>query len=607
MQRSYRILFLFLILYSVRGLCTPQDERQVIGKAGDQFINEQEFIERYELTPDLYRHRKSQTELNKAEFLYSMIAEKLLAQEARARHLDTVPAFINGFRDLTKKIARDQLYKEEIRGKVDVTPREIRQGIAEAKKELFLQYLYFDDSASARFVRRQIRSTRDFDRMRVDSSLGAVSDTATVIWGDADTAIQYAAYKLVLNEISPVIRASTGYYILKLARVRPNAYYTSLQPDILRERVVTKLRERKERQETLRYLGRTLPHKKAFSPPGLFREFADKMFAVCNAHRTGTQNTLSQEMTAELADSCGEILQDSLIITPSRVWMVREVIGRLYLKSFPTTFTSVKQIGNALYDEFQEWADQELLEEEAISRGIDREEGVQEQLRPWQDRYLSDLMKEYIGRTIRATDADVYNYMKYSDSSTAVPMVQLRELHTQSLDEMRSAIADLTRGIPFPMVIQRYSCDPEEKKREGVGQPFPITARPPIGEIAWELEPGRQYGPIEDGSRYLLLEVMAKKNVMNSGDTSAAGRFQRARENFLRHKKARTITQFLAQTAAKRGYDVYLDRLKKIEVTTTPMLTYRFLGFGGRIFAVPFVDKQVDWLNEEPPAGVIVP
>ena len=57
----------------------------VVARAGNAFISEREFQERFELTPGLYRHRKAQLEQEKLTFLYSMIAEKLLAQEARER------------------------------------------------------------------------------------------------------------------------------------------------------------------------------------------------------------------------------------------------------------------------------------------------------------------------------------------------------------------------------------------------------------------------------------------------------------------------------------------------------------------------------------------
>jgi hypothetical protein len=37
------------------------------------------------------------------------------------------------------------------------------------------------------------------------------------------------------------------------------------------------------------------------------------------------------------------------------------------------------------------------------------------------------------------------------------------------------------------------------------------------------------------------------------------------------------------------------------------MMTYRILGFGGRMFEVPFVERQIDWLSIESPSSQISP
>ena len=51
----------------------------VLAKAGDLFVTEKEFLQRFELLPALQRSRKSRLEESKLELLYSLIAEKLLA------------------------------------------------------------------------------------------------------------------------------------------------------------------------------------------------------------------------------------------------------------------------------------------------------------------------------------------------------------------------------------------------------------------------------------------------------------------------------------------------------------------------------------------------
>jgi hypothetical protein len=72
-------------------------------------------------------------------------------------------------------------------------------------------------------------------------------------------------------------------------------------------------------------------------------------------------------------------------------------------------------------------------------------------------------------------------------------------------------------------------------------------------------------------------------------------------------KQKRRQTLFVAQSAAARGYEIYDDRLAQLQVTSTSSVVYRFLGFGGRMFAVPFVQPDIEWISEEPPRQQILP
>jgi hypothetical protein len=100
---------------------------------------------------------------------------------------------------------------------------------------------------------------------------------------------------------------------------------------------------------------------------------------------------------------------------------------------------------------------------------------------------------------------------------------------------------------------------------------------------------------------------VGKKSAPASSDTSLAGRIAKAREEFLKKKQNRRVSLFLAQTGQERGYAVYEDRVRALNVTPIPMMTYRILGFGGRMFEVPFVEKQTDWLEIESPRTKILP
>jgi parvulin-like peptidyl-prolyl isomerase len=183
-------------------------------------------------------------------------------------------------------------------------------------------------------------------------------------------------------------------------------------------------------------------------------------------------------------------------------------------------------------------------------------------------------------------------------------MVKIRELRTSTLEEMRVALSALDGGIPFEEAVVRYSRAPDARATRGVTPFFTVTDRPPLGAIAAELPAGERFGPVRDSAGYVTFEVLEKRNTAVSGDSA---RREQAVAELMRMKQRRKQTLFVAQSAAARGFEIYDDRLAKVTVTSTSSVVYRFIGFGGRMFAVPFVQPDVEWISEEPPRQQILP
>ena len=604
---------LTILLLVTGALCLTEARAQstqvpadVVAKAGDTYITEKEFVERFEMLPGLQRHRAGRMEEAKLELLYSLVAEKLMAQEARTRGMDQDSIFRLSFEEVRKMLARDQLYRNEVSGKIRVTPKEMTEGVAQALKEVLISFLYCDRRSDAEFLRKQIKTGKEFDSIQIDTSIHAVRDTATIIWSDATSAIERAAYSTRKGEISPVIPAGTGFYILKVERVQSNAFYASMQQSVLRERVEQRIRERKEQQRLNDFVGSTLRNKVGYSRPEPLRELC---LALKKSY-AGTQVTgkvsLSEGMLKEIRRECQRQLQDTLAVAGDVAWTMGESIDRMYAKGFTldsVTVSSIPQQVNAL---LRVWVQQELLAQEALARGLDKYPSVRQQLEVWYDNFLEQSMRFYLKRQAKVSDAEVLSFMQSTDSSVVIPRVQIRELRTASLDEMHEALNELQSGRAMEQVIDRWCNDVYLRQRKGISNPFPVSDRYPVGEIAWQMLVGQRYGPVREGSGYLYFELMSKDSQREPTDTAYAGRKQRATNELLRQKEKRLLNLFLAQAGESRGYTIFQDRLSRMKVSPIPMMTFRILGFGGRMFAVPFVDRQIEWLNVEPPKGKIV-
>jgi len=77
-------------------------------------------------------------------------------------------------------LVRDQLYREEISGKITLSKEEVRKAFIDAKRQLFLSYLYFEDSTDAAFVRKQLKNCSQFNRFQIDTTMAVLRDTATL-------------------------------------------------------------------------------------------------------------------------------------------------------------------------------------------------------------------------------------------------------------------------------------------------------------------------------------------------------------------------------------------------------------------------------------------
>jgi hypothetical protein len=603
-----RIISLFAgILLAAGFLAQAQQENvTVVARAGGVFISEREFQERFELTPGLYRHRKPQLEQEKLTFLYSLIAEKLLAQEALARGLDTAAVFRAGMADLVKLFARDELYRREVRQKVFVSGPEVKEGMLRARQQLLVNYMYFPDETGAGFVRSHLRTGKNFDRHVLDASLQALRDTATVLWGDADTTIESAAYRLGADDVSPVIHAGEGWYILRLRRVERNALYADLSLQTLRERVEIRLRIRKERVREEEFMEEVLRNRISYSPPALYRAVGEAVAAVFRRHYAPPSVALTPAMASEVLDRLPGKEADTLIIAGTTSWTVAEAVSRLAALGFTVNGDSVRGVAARLFSVFRDWSRQELMAQEAAARRLDRSPEVQQQLAPWRDHYLAGMTERRIHDVTRVSDAEVYAYLRSTDASLPVPEVQLRVLRTLTARDMQEAFHFLEQGGTFVDAVRRYSID-TTAATGGVTPWLAITERPPLGAIAARLDSGQFYGPLRDSTGFLYIQLLRKRNGRRDGDTSFTGRFGRASRDLLDMKSRRAVTLFTAQSAARLGYDIYMDRLKMLKVTPLPMLAYRFLGFGGRMFEVPFVSPKVEWLDAEPPREHILP
>lgn len=135
------------------------------------------------------------------------------------------------------------------------------------------------------------------------------------------------------------------------------------------------------------------------------------------------------------------------------------------------------------------WVTRQVLYQDARRQGVHLQDEVQRRLIKSEKDILNDAYREIIvrnaARELTVTNQEVHDYYAQFRDQFVLQERYLRMRHvvTATLDESRNAKAELLRGIPWEIVVDRYALNKEETLRRAE-QFFPqsavLTDNPPM-------------------------------------------------------------------------------------------------------------------------------
>jgi hypothetical protein len=72
-------------------------------------------------------------------------------------------------------------------------------------------------------------------------------------------------------------------------------------------------------------------------------------------------------------------------------------------------------------------------------------------------------------------------------------------------------------------------------------------------------------------------------------------------------KAQKKVNEYVAGLARDRRVTMYYDRLARVKVNPSSMVTKRYLGFGGVMTAVPTIKPVWQWVKEAPNVQEVLP
>lgn len=597
------LFFCLLILFLFVNNIFAQDESTVVAKVGNQIITVEEFRERYEFMPHLNYSSDNKDTLKK-EFLYSLIAEKLWALEGLEKRIDTLDVVRNSLKTLEKLFVKDELFRREVESKIKIAPEEISKGLLRVARTLYLKIITSSDSSEIFRIYNHLVNFNNFDSLlAVRPEYNSQQKPLQIKLGTlSDEYAEDVVFNLRINEISAPMLSNNNWFIFKLENEEIDSTILS-DNETARNKTISILSERKRKALAGKFLDKVIGGRTISANSELFNLFADTLVNIIQKRIDEKSPELSDiielkpddlQRSLKLLDK--EKLNSLFVEFDSTKLSLKDFIYYLmYQKvSFPSTKSNrIKLVLNKAVKQFIE---DEVITQEGYKRGLNKLSSVRKDINIWKNYYLSELMLQTFNDSVSVSDSEVENYLSQKlNTNSSQLQLNIAEIFTPQLDDLIIVIDELNKGSDFTDLAKKYNQREYTKKSNGQWGYFPANSAGQIGNIASNLEVGQIYGPIKVENGYSIIKLIDKKVLSDSLIKMKEEPVEYIKMKLSLKKINDLINKNTAKLALK--YKITIDEklLNEIELSDLNTFTYRLIGFGGKIAAMPITIPVFEW------------
>jgi len=602
----YTLFFLSLLLFLTQFTWGQSDEQKIVAKIGSEIITESEFIERYELTPQLSAGMIGGEESLKREVLYSIIAEKLWALEAESMGLDNSELIKSTYKAIEKMYVRDALYRQEILSKVKLSDEYLIEAFRRNSLSLDLNYIFSEDETEINNIFKQLGEGVEFYSIFLKRPESTLQETPYVVsYGQMDKNVEDILYNLKLGEFTRPIKAPNGWYIFRLLSTEQKVIENVQQAEE-QQKFVLKVAEKTLTDSIYKdFYSKFFKDATAETNKELFLQLSDLVIDALN-NRSEKEITppgeniylMPQDLYKIENDLGSELLNAEFIKLNGLPVTIDDFLQELSIEKFYVDSLDNNHIKGRLNFAVKLFIEHELLSREGYKRGLQNLPEVQRYLKIWRAYYLTETLRKEISKSIIITDEEAYEYFlnKNRDTSSVLE-VKIIEVLTEDLDVIRDVLDELNNGKDLRELAIKYTIREEAKNNNGELGFFSVSEYGEIGRKAALMQIGDTYGPIKVPEGYSLFELLDRKEIVDMSLNNYEAEKERIKVE-LRHKKySDALIKKTVELANK--YDVQLndEALSSIKVLNTATVVYRYFGFGGRLLAVPMTVPNYLWVQ----------
>ncbi len=582
-----------------------KSNNRVVAEAGIYKITAEEFENRYEFSPHPRTTKSIDSALDKKEYLYTLIAEKLLAQKSKSLKLDTIKDVRDQLNHLKNLFVRDALYKKEVTNKVKISPKEIDEAVNRSSEILLVKYLYSTDKNEILNLYSSLKNGTSLDSLLVGRHEEEEQKTLGKIqYGTLDGYVEDSLYNIKPGQITSPIYTGNRWYIFKLYQILKQPFFnTSENIERLKNTIVSQQTNKLEKDYLFNFLRKFSINVDRY----LFTNIYDEVQKYLKAKRADyTNNNGSKSIDLlpndidKIENTLGQnVLNSNFVKFEDDPITTKQFLENLKYANLKIDTSNINDFAVILNGIVKNYIESELLVKEGFKLGLENSIDVSNDLSLWESYYLSQVLQKVIYDSVVISDAQALDFFNKNHEKIYKPEeVNLEEIITNDLDEISKALNEINNGLSFNEAAEKYCIVDSIKQRGGELGYLPVNKLGELGEISEKMKPGDVYGPIKVNENYVLIKLIDMRKPDHPQDTSFVKNKDDIIEAMKKIQFADKLKNYVANLAVDYGLKINQDVFTSISVSNINTVTYRMIGFGGRILAFPYSPSFAKWYYE---------
>ncbi len=594
--------FLYVILLSGSFLYSQNPGAPApLVKVGNTEISEEEFLNRYQLSPHFTDHELN-ADSSRMTFLYSLIAEKLWALEGAKMINDSSGVFNLSMNSLKKMFLKDELYREVIEKNINISPAAIDSGLMRFAEISYVNMIAAKDESEAFSIYRSIQNGASFDSILASRPEAAKqTQPYEVKFGSFDdTALEDSILFAESGYISTPVKARLGRIIFRVLRKEKNPLADD-KPETVRNRVYNIIYQRESVKLTDNFMNELLGGREIRGNEKEFRkllQLLSQLLGTKKLSETEGYNLTEPDLLQLYGSFTAEELNSPFVYIDENSPSTADFLFYIFYQNARFKDNRPGYIAEMLklYSRF--FIEHEVLAEEAVKRGLEKSPRVINDLNMWRDNYLAQIAARAWSEDLEVTDEELQNYYKQKYGGlVSSTQVNILEILNTDLDVISYVLEQLESGADFKELAGEVTQRVLVKDKGGEWGWFNAEMAGEIGKIASELEPGQIFGPIKSSAGYSVIKLIGKRKGSDSLNQSFESMRDYLRQQLFIKKADDLLNSKTVELTGKYEIKADTDRIKALNTVPLKVFTIRMIGFGGKMAALPYTTPFYDWVR----------